>query len=93
MEGLLSLLLIALFFYVMMRLGCGAHMIHGVHEGHQHHDDQVNHIDPVCKMEVDPKQGYGKMHKEHLYRFCSKDCLEKFDNDPVRYITKKRDHS
>jgi len=33
MEGLLWLLVIAGLFYVMMRFGCGAHMIHGGHAG------------------------------------------------------------
>lgn len=33
MNGLLSLLLFAGFFYLMMRFGCGAHMVHG-HAGH-----------------------------------------------------------
>lgn len=34
MEGLLSLLLFAGFFYFMMRFGCGAHLVHG-HAGHK----------------------------------------------------------
>jgi len=34
MEGLLTLLLFAGFFYFMMRFGCGAHMVHG-HGGGQ----------------------------------------------------------
>ena len=37
MDGLFSLLLFALFFYVMMRFGCGAHMVHG-HGGHGDRD-------------------------------------------------------
>ena len=31
MQGLVSLLLFAAFFYLMMRFGCGAHMVHGDH--------------------------------------------------------------
>ena len=34
MRGLLTLLLYAGFFYLMMRFGCGAHMVHGGHGGH-----------------------------------------------------------
>ena len=34
MDGLLSLLLFAGLFFLMMRFGCGAHMAHGGH-GHQ----------------------------------------------------------
>jgi YHS domain-containing protein len=34
MGGILWLLVIAGFFYFMMRFGCGAHMVHGGHGGH-----------------------------------------------------------
>ena len=39
MEGLLSLLLFAGLFYLMMRFGCGAHMVHG-HKGHSGHEQR-----------------------------------------------------
>lgn len=35
MDSLLSLLLFAGLFFVMMRFGCGSHVMHGGH-GHQH---------------------------------------------------------
>jgi len=86
MEGLFSLLVFALFFYVMMRFGCGAHMVHGKHNhGKKDEDDKQAHVDPVCGMEVDVTEGYGKMHNDHLYRFCSKKCLNKFDDNPDQY--------
>ena len=84
MEGLLSLLVFAGLFYLMMRFGCGAHMIHG-HGGGQHQSTD-NHKDPVCGMDVDPSEGYGKVHKGALYRFCSRSCLDKFENDPDQYL-------
>jgi YHS domain-containing protein len=34
MSGWATLLLFAGFFYLMMRFGCGAHMVHGGHGGH-----------------------------------------------------------
>jgi hypothetical protein len=37
MRGFLTLLLYVGFFYLMMRFGCGAHMIHG-HGGHSEHE-------------------------------------------------------
>jgi YHS domain-containing protein len=95
MEGLGSLLLFALFFYLMMRYGCGAHMIHGhggdKHEGHDGHGDAdgAKFIDPVCDMEVELDQGYGMMYKGNLYRFCSRNCLDKFDHKPEKYLAKK----
>ncbi len=88
MEGLGSFLLFAALFYIMMRYGCGAHMIHGhgggKHEGHGEHNDAqgAKFIDPVCDMEVEPDQGYGMMHEGNLYRFCSRKCLDQFDTQP-----------
>ncbi len=90
MEGLGTLLLFAAFFYLMMRFGCGAHMVHG-HGGHSHGTGKATkYIDPVCDMEVEAEQGYGKMHQGELYRFCSRSCLDKFDADAERYLNKER---
>ena len=90
MDGLLSLLFFAGLFYVMMRFGCGAHMVHGKHGKHGGHaghgSGEEKHIDPVCGMAVDVEQGYGKMHEGQLYRFCSRSCLDKFEIDPDRYL-------
>ncbi|GMQ87895.1 MAG: hypothetical protein BMS9Abin08_1107 [Gammaproteobacteria bacterium] len=86
MDSLLSLLLFAGLFYVIMRFGCGAHMARGKQGGHAGHGSgAVKHVDPVCGMEVDVEQGYGKMYEGQLYRFCSRSCLDKFDTDPERY--------
>ena len=53
MQGFLSLLLFAAFFYFMMRFGCGAHMVHGNHGGHEGHGDTGKSItDPVCGMNM-----------------------------------------
>ena len=91
MDGLLSLLLFAGVFFLMMRFGCGAHMTHGGH-GHGNQgdskSDSPNHKDPVCGMSVDPNEGYGRMQDGHLYRFCSRDCLDKFEAEPARYANK-----
>jgi len=88
MEGLFSFLVFGVFFYLMMRLGCGAHMVHGSHGEHGEHATGSKHVDPVCDMDVDPNQGYGKMYEGHLYRFCSRNCLDKFDADPSSYVNK-----
>jgi len=47
MDGLFSLLLFAAFFYIMMRFGCGAHMVHG----HGHH---TGHGEKSERKAVDP---------------------------------------
>ena len=88
MEGLLSLLLFAAFFYFMMRFGCGAHMVHG-HGGHGGHGRsgtlEGGAIDAVCGMSVEPGKGYAKMHEGRQYRFCSRQCLDQFEAAPQRY--------
>lgn len=91
MEGLLSFLIFGGLFFMMMRYGCGAHVIHGGH-GQAGKSDvgKTNHIDPVCSMVMDSHMGYGKVHEGHLYRFCSRACLDKFDAEPARYTNVKR---
>lgn len=88
MDGLLSFLLFAGFFYLMMRFGCGAHMIHGHGHGGHEKNKHAEHIDPVCGMKVDEDKGYGKMLEGQLYRFCSRSCLDKFESDPKHYLTR-----
>ena len=85
MEGLLSLLFFAGFFYLMMRVGCGAHASGGAHQAASNGVD-VDHVDPVCSMKVDMSAGYGKMHDGRLHRFCSRACLDKFDANPAQYL-------
>ncbi len=40
-------------------------------------------------MNVDPEQGYGKMHGGELYRFCSRNCLDKFEAEPDKFLQKQ----
>lgn len=90
MEGLTSLLIFGGLFYLMMRFGCGAHRVHGHHEGHSSKAEPENrHLDPVCGKPINPKEGYGKMQADHLYRFCSRQCLDAFEADPDRYTKKQ----
>lgn len=93
MEGLLSFLVIGALFYLMMRFGCGAHAIHGHGAGAEHDGqgppDRLD-ADPVCGMQVAADQGYSKMHGGRWYRFCSRKCLDKFDQDPGRYLNRER---
>jgi len=84
MEGLLWLLGFGVLFYVMMRYGCGAHMVHGSHGEHRH--DNGGGKDPVCGMSVAADRGYAKFHEDKRYIFCSRDCLEKFDAEPAKYV-------
>jgi len=92
MDGLLSFLLFGVFFYLMMRFGCGAHMVHGGHKGHGseaqgHNPQQSSAKDLVCGMDVASGEGYSKMYEGRAYRFCSRKCLDKFDAEPQRYLS------
>jgi len=86
MEELFSLLLFAVLFFVMMRWGCGAHMVHGHggHGGHRHGNGGAT--DPVCGMKVGADSGYSKFHGGTRYLFCSRTCLDKFDAEQDRYL-------
>ncbi|HEV2522405.1 MAG TPA: YHS domain-containing protein [Candidatus Acidoferrales bacterium] len=95
MRGLLPLLFYAGIFYLMMRFGCGAHMVHGghsghgdgEHEGHSGHGTQEGPAkDPVCGMQLEPGQGYTKNHAGRELHFCSRKCLDKFEAEPQRYL-------
>src|SRR5262245_1947540 len=46
-------------------------------------------IDPVCGMTVVPARAAGSHpHAGQTYFFCSRQCLEKFKADPLRYLRK-----
>jgi len=82
MDELLSLLIFAGLFFIMMRFGCGAHMFHK----HSSNRSSTDYIDPVCKTKVAPDQGYGVMHKGELVRFCSRKCMDEFEQEPEKYL-------
>ena len=94
MSGLVSFLLFAGVFFFLMRLGCGAHAGHGGH--HADHGDRsrerpTSGVDPVCGMRVEPDSGYAKMYRGVQYRFCSRECLDKFEVSPDQYLAQKHD--
>lgn len=67
MDGLFSLLLFAGLFFLMMRFGCGAHVMHGGH-GHQHDGHEVADAPEgmiyACPMHPEIRQTYpGKCPK------------------------------
>jgi YHS domain-containing protein len=91
MEGLLWFLVVGGLIYFMMRFGCGAHLIHG-HGGHgintSHASAEGGPVDPVCGMTVEAGKCYGTMYLGTLYNFCSRDCRDKFEADPRKYLKK-----
>lgn len=42
--------------------------------------------DPVCGMQVDPKNAAGSAeHEGKTYHFCSAQCLRQFTSEPAKY--------
>ncbi len=51
----------------------------------------VTALDPVCGMTVDPARARGTLeHAGRTYYFCSPHCVEKFRNDPERFLSTPR---
>lgn len=76
-------------FYLMMRYGCGAHMMgghgHGQHRGHGDTDGETK--DPVCGMTVDrQKSSAAGAYRGKTYHFCSNSCRDKFEQAPEKYV-------
>lgn len=45
--------------------------------------------DPVCGMKIEPENAYSKLsYKGQVFYFCSKDCEDKFNRDPQKYLSK-----
>jgi YHS domain-containing protein len=84
-DRILSLLLFAVFFYFMMRFGCGSHAVHGHH--HAGHEVAGHSKDPVCGMDVEQGRGYSEVYAGREYRFCSRKCLDEFDAEPKRFAS------
>lgn len=87
------------FIFLMMRFGCGAHVM-----GHRHGDRHDNEnpgalpspsvagwmppakdIDPVCGMTIDTAGAKSAVQNGHVYYFCSQDCRQKFEASPISY--------
>ncbi len=85
-------------FLLMMRFGCGAHIMgHGHHHGASAHDDQSSKgnvrwtppdqaVDPVCGMTIKTSGAKSTIHAGHAYFFCSQNCREKFEAAPASYL-------
>ena len=73
-------------FFVMMRYGCGRHMMGG-HGGHGDAAPGGEAKDPVCGMTVDPKNAAAAaVRGGNTVYFCSTSCRDKFERAPEQYI-------
>lgn len=88
-------------FIVMMRFGCGAHIM-----GHRHQHATVvpdnasgvdipapvpgRMTDPVCGMNVQTSAAETAAYRGHIHYFCSQKCREKFEAAPDSYAKSAR---
>lgn len=93
METVLYLLFWAALFFVMMRFGCGAHIMgHRHHSPHDHQDagdrlqSPAEARDPVCGMTVKTETAKTSLWQGKAYYFCSQGCREKFEASPRSYL-------
>ncbi|MEO8385357.1 MAG: YHS domain-containing protein [Betaproteobacteria bacterium] len=80
-------------FFVMMRFGCGSHIMgHGHrHSGSHAHDrgswtPPEGAVDPVCGMTVATATAKSAVNGSHIFYFCSQECREKFEVAPASYV-------
>lgn len=88
-KSLVSLLVWGGLFLLMMRFGCGAHIMggHGHHGGQEGKNTGGSTKDPVCGMEVDPQRATAaSVYGGETYYFCSASCRDKFEREPQKYL-------
>jgi YHS domain-containing protein len=88
-KSLVSLLIWGGLFFLMMRFGCGAHIMggHGHHGGREGKSAGGSTKDPVCGMDVDPQRAAAaSVHNGETYYFCSASCRDKFERAPEKYL-------
>jgi P-type Cu+ transporter len=59
------------------------------HHEHQQHDS-LQVVDPVCGMTISPRDAVRTSeHGGRTYHFCSETCLQKFRENPARFVGQK----
>ncbi len=97
MEGLIYFLFWAGLFLLMMRIGCGAHVMgkhkHKTAEGDAEPGEAPvrwvppeTDVDPVCGKTVRTDSAKSSVHDGSVYFFCSRDCREQFEAAPDSYV-------
>ena len=87
-KSLVSILIWGGLFFVMMRYGCGAHIMGG-HGRHGKPDESAEGEakDPVCGMAVDREESTAaSAYRGRTYHFCSTACRDKFEQAPEKYV-------
>ncbi|MBU4529314.1 MAG: YHS domain-containing protein [Hoeflea sp.] len=99
METILYFLFWAGLIFIMMRFGCGAHVMgHGnpatTRDRPSGSKTDVRwtapetDTDPVCGISVQTRNAKSAVHDGHVYYFCSRECRERFEAAPDSYLAK-----
>lgn len=99
MEALLYFALWAGLIFLMMRFGCGAHVMghgHGQRSTRDKGAPQTRDplrwkppetdVDPVCGKAVHTRKAKSSVHEGTVYYFCSPECRERFEAAPHLYV-------
>jgi YHS domain-containing protein len=96
MEALIYFIFWGFAIFLMMRFGCGAHVMghgHGPNESqNQSRSSELRWIppeedrDPVCGSTVATSTAKPSVHDGVVYYFCSRDCREQFEAAPHIYV-------
>ncbi len=99
MEALIYFIFWAGFIFLMMRFGCGAHIMgHGPGKNSSKNEPgnlnaqefswvpPETDIDPVCKKSIATKDAKSSVYGGSVYYFCSRDCREVFEAAPDLYV-------
>ena len=100
MDTLLWFAVWAGLFFLMMRFGCGAHVMghgHGQHDGKDTPSDRERlrwvppetDVDPVCGKTVHTDKAKSVVHDGTVYYFCSSECRDRFEAAPQLYVGPK----
>jgi YHS domain-containing protein len=99
MEALLYFAFWGAIIFLMMRFGCGAHIMghgrgHGRAQGRSGDGSTpelrwvppAKDVDPVCGKTVTTDTAKPSVHAGNVYYFCSRECREVFEAAPDIYV-------
>jgi YHS domain-containing protein len=99
MEPWVYFLIIGVLFFLMMRGGCGAHVMGHGHHRHNDGDARQSALpgsvpttgpakvrDPVCGKTIDADAAKTSVHRGTIRYFCSDECRSKFEAEPEKYV-------
>lgn len=87
MSSLVYFLIWGAVFFLLMRVGCGSHVMGHGHSHSAAEGPPKSAVDPVCGMTVETAQAKSSLYQGHAYYFCSQSCREKFEAAPDGYVS------